>query len=265
MFPPHAGLTSIEHVFDHSPVTDDPTAPAALLRAPRADRLAAARAAAGQADRRFGITTPGRPLETLPALAALLPGGALSTGAAYSVLGSVALATALLAGPSAAGEWCGVVGVPGFGAEAAAAMGVDLDRTVLVPDPGPELVAVVSSLVGALAVVLVGPPGPVGDAEAGRLAVRLRQRGTALVVCGRWPRSEAELSLTDGDWHGLGAGHGHLSGRLATVTVHARRTARPRQARLWLPDREGRVLAVREAARDLPVRPAATLTRSAAG
>ncbi|GAA4302819.1 hypothetical protein GCM10023162_04710 [Klenkia terrae] len=39
MFPPHAGLTSIEHVFDHSPVTDDPTAPAALLRAPRPDLL----------------------------------------------------------------------------------------------------------------------------------------------------------------------------------------------------------------------------------
>ncbi|SDO21424.1 hypothetical protein SAMN05660199_01537 [Klenkia soli] len=250
-------------MFDDPPVPDHPPVRLPAPRADRADRLAAARAAAGQADRRFGITTPGRALQTLPALAALLPGGALSTGSAYSVLGSVALATALLAGPSAAGEWCGVVGVPGFGAEAAAAMGVDLDRTVLVPDPGPELVGVVSALVGALAVVLVGPPGPVGEAEAGRLAVRLRQRGTALVVCGPWPRSEAELSLADSTWHGLGAGHGHLAGRLATVTVHARRAARPRRARLWLPDPEGLVRPAPTSALDLPVLPAATLTRSA--
>ena len=52
-----------------------------------------------------------------PALAGLLDGG-LQPGAAYSVSGG-ALLLALLAEPSQAGSWCGVVGIPELGAEAA--------------------------------------------------------------------------------------------------------------------------------------------------
>src|SRR5690606_32049435 len=72
-----------------------------------------------------------RALPTSPALARLLPGGALRQGAAYSVLGSVSLAMALLAEASAAGSWCAVVGAPDFGVEAAAGMGIELERLVL--------------------------------------------------------------------------------------------------------------------------------------
>jgi len=72
---------------------------------------------------------------THEALADLLPDGGLKEGAAYSVSPSSALVMALLAGPSAAGSWCGVVGMPEFGVEAAEAMGLDLDRLVLVPSP----------------------------------------------------------------------------------------------------------------------------------
>src|SRR4051794_20810431 len=56
-------------------------------------------------------------LPTTEAIAAVLPGGAIRQGAAYSVDGSMTLAMAMLAGPSASGAWCGVVGVPDFGAE----------------------------------------------------------------------------------------------------------------------------------------------------
>ncbi|HWI31582.1 MAG TPA: hypothetical protein VNT50_08815, partial [Microbacterium sp.] len=70
-----------------------------------------------------------------PALAALLPGGGLRPGAAYSVAPSASLLFALLGPPSRAGSWCGAVGMPQFGAEAAEAMGVDLERLVLIPDP----------------------------------------------------------------------------------------------------------------------------------
>ncbi|MEI4272467.1 hypothetical protein TEK04_12115 [Klenkia sp. LSe6-5] len=219
-----------------------------------AERLAAARSAVAAADSRFGTSTPRRPLETLPGLGGLLPAGALHTGAVYSVLGSVTLATALLAGPSAAGEWCGVVGVPGFGAEAAAGMGVDLSRTVLVPDPGPDPVGVVDALVGALTVVLVGLPGRVAPGEANRLTARLRQRGAALVVhaphsaSAAWPQTEAQLTVTGGEWRGLGEGHGHLAGRIAEVAVQGRRSGRAQRTRLWLPDAEGRVRPVLETA-----------------
>src|SRR5476649_2685772 len=52
-----------------------------------------------------------RALPTHPALAELLPGAALTAGGVYAV-NSTALALALLQGPSAAGSWCAVVGVP---------------------------------------------------------------------------------------------------------------------------------------------------------
>src|SRR4051794_15451831 len=79
-----------------------------------------------------------RTLPTLPALADLLPGGGRRVGASYSVEGSASLAMALMAGPAANGAWCGVVGMPEFGAEAAAGLGIDLTRVVLVPRPGEQ-------------------------------------------------------------------------------------------------------------------------------
>ncbi|MGH3322768.1 MAG: hypothetical protein ACRDN9_21835 [Streptosporangiaceae bacterium] len=183
-----------------------------------------------------------RPLETLPALAGLVPGG-LSAGAAYSVTGSATLAMALMAGPSAAGQWCGVVGVPEFGAEAAAATGVELARTILVPDPGDAWLGVTSTLVDVLSVIVVRPATRVYDAEASRLAARLRQRGTTLVALGDWPRAEARLAVTDSTWVGVGDGHGHLRGRQVTVGVTGR-SGRPHRSRLWLPAPDAQIRAV---------------------
>ncbi|HYJ67446.1 MAG TPA: hypothetical protein VEX15_07260 [Nocardioidaceae bacterium] len=196
-----------------------------------------------------------RPLDTLPALAGLLPHGALRAGATYSVVGSTALTMALVAGPSAAGAWCGVVGMPGFAAPTAADLGIDLDRLVLVPDPGSRWLSVVGALIDSLAVVVVRPPTAVRDAEAARIAARLRQREAVLITCGAWPRHEANLAITESSWLGVGAGHGHLTARQATISVEGRGTAvRPRQARLWLPDAEGVVRVADEpATTDAPV------------
>jgi hypothetical protein len=209
---------------------------------PAEARLAAARSAAARARRLHGGVSQAQTLDTHPALAGLLPGGSLRAGSAYCVEGSTALAMVLMAGPSAAGGWCGVVGLPGFGAESAAALGVDLDRLVLVPRPGAGWLSVVTTFVDALTVVLVEPQGAVSPAEASRLAARLRQRGGVLVSCGPWPQAEARLTVADGDWAGLGAGHGHLTGRQVSVLAQGRGTAvRPRRARLWLPDVDGKV------------------------
>lgn len=185
--------------------------------------------------------TPGarQRLETLPALADLVPGG-LSTGTAYSVSGSTMLALALLAGPSGAGRWCGVVGVPELGAEAAAAAGVGLARTILVPDPGDRWLAVTSTLADVVAVLVVRPATTVHDAEASRLAARLRQRGTTLIALGDWPRAEARLRVDDSTWVGLGEGHGHLRGRQVTVAVTGR-SGRGHSSRLWLPSPDQRI------------------------
>ena len=77
-----------------------------------------------------------RALPTLPAVSELLAGASLRGGSAYSVRGSPALVMALMAGPSAEGAWCGVVGMPSFGAEAARGLGVDLERSCWCPSRG---------------------------------------------------------------------------------------------------------------------------------
>ena len=181
-----------------------------------------------------------RSLPTNDALARLLPGGALKQGAAYSVLGSTSLAMALLAAASEAGSWCAVVGVPDFGIEAAAGMGIDLERLVLVPAPGDQWLPVTAALLDVLTLVVLRPPARIGDAAASRLAARLRQRGATLVTLGDWPQSEAQLRVTDSRWSGIGDGHGCLRGRQVTVAVSARSDV-ARTGRLWLPDAEGRL------------------------
>ncbi|WP_216822851.1 hypothetical protein [Aeromicrobium sp. A1-2] len=172
-----------------------------------------------------------QPVATHPAFAGLLQ---LQTGASYAV-DSASLAMALMAGPSADGAWCGVVGTAELGLEAAAAAGVDLRRTILVPDPGDAWLEVTAALIDVLGVVVLAAPGEVSAKEVSRISARLRQRGGILISYGAWPRCEATVSMRDAEWVGVGQGHGHLQARRVTVEVR-RGTAPARTGRLWLPD-----------------------------
>lgn len=160
---------------------------------------------------------------TLPALADLVP---LHAGGTYGV-DSAALALAMAAGASAAGEWVGFAGWPDFGVEAAAGLGIELARTVLVPDPGEHWLEVTAALVDVLRVVVLRPPSSVSARAAEVLESRLRTRSAVLVVWGDWPRCEARVSLEDSRWSGPMAGRGWLDERHARVAV--RRGARPAQ------------------------------------
>ncbi|GAB2458950.1 hypothetical protein HD599_001425 [Conyzicola lurida] len=177
-----------------------------------------------------------RSLPTHPAIARLLPGGGLQQGSVYSVVGSGTLLMALLAGPSAAGSWCGIVGVPEFGIEAAARFGIDLERLVLVPNPGDQWLGVTAAIADVMGIVVARPPKRASDTSIARLSARLRQRGSTLIVLGNWPQSDAILTLSQSDWSGIGDGHGYLEARQATVTVTSSTGGRPKSARLWLPD-----------------------------
>ena len=130
-----------------------------------------------------------------PALASLLPGGGLRPGAAYSLPRSTSVLLALLAQPSQSGSWCGVIGMPRLGAEAAEGLGVDLSRLVLIPDPGARWLAVTSTVAEVLPVVAVRPSGRAADGEIARLAARLRDRGAVLLVQGPWPQAEAVIEV----------------------------------------------------------------------
>ena len=119
-----------------------------------------------------------QPVHTHPALAGLLQ---LQTGSSYGA-GSASLAMLLLAGPSSDGAWCGVVGSSEFGLEAAAAAGVELSRTILVPDPGEAWLEVTAALIDVLGVVAVRPPAEVSAEGCG---AALGRSATAGVDPGR--------------------------------------------------------------------------------
>jgi hypothetical protein len=175
-----------------------------------------------------------RDLETVPALRPIVQ---LQAGGVYEIdptVAGVSLAWGLLAGPSAAGAWGAVVGVPDFGAEAAAGLGVRLDRVICVPDPGQGWIDAVAALIDVVSVLVVRPTGRIGDGVASKVAARLRTREAALISLGPWPRAEVRLSATRPRWGGAGQGEGHLRARL--LNVEARRgTAPPRRADVWFP------------------------------
>jgi hypothetical protein len=177
---------------------------------------------------------PGRALPTHPALAEV---ASLRAGGVYAVDG-VPLALTALAGPSRAGEWGAVVGVPDFGAEAAVELGVALERTILVPTPGEHWLEATAALVDVAGLVVVRPPSAVPARTAERIQARLRTRGAALVaLCdlpgADWPRADLRLSAEQ-RWHGVGQGEGRLRERSLRI-----RAQRGRQGQRWaagLPD-----------------------------
>jgi hypothetical protein len=171
------------------------------------------------------------PVPVLPALSGLV---SLRTGGSYGV-DSASLALALAAGASQAGEWVGFAGWPDFGAEAAADLGIELTRTVLVPDVGEHWLEVAAALVDVLKVVVLRPPARVDAKSAGVLDARLRKRSAVLVVWGDWPRCEARLSLEEARWSGPDRGHGRLRARRVRVAVR-RGAAPPVRADLAFPD-----------------------------
>lgn len=184
-----------------------------------------------------------RILPVAPSLTGLLPHRGLRRGSTVAVAtgppvhnGGTSLMLALLAAASRSGSWCAVVGVPALGAVAAAETGLVLERTALVPHPGPEWATVVAALIDGVDVVVTAVPGAVSAALSSRLAARARQRGSVLVPYGPWEGADVTLRVIQGVWEGLGPGRGRLRRRQVTVAARGRgAAARPKELRLWLP------------------------------
>jgi hypothetical protein len=193
-------------------------------------------------------------LPVVPSLAGLLPDGGLRRGSTLVVTGvsgsepegagSISLAFALLAAASNAGSWCALVGMTGLGAVCAHDLGIDLDRSAVVPRPGPAWAEVTATLIEGVDLVLLCPPFPPRPAMARRLAAKVRERRAVLLVApGRagWPvHPDVRLEVAEVCWDGVGAGEGYLRGRQMRVTATGRRSAaRARSAHLWLPSARG--------------------------
>jgi hypothetical protein len=196
-----------------------------------------------------------RTLPVVPALASLLPDGGLRRGSTVCVGGgpaSSSLALALVAEASSLGSWCAAVGWPALGIAAAAELGVALERFPLVASPPPaEWPTIVAALLDAFDVVLVRSPPRLRLGDARRLSARARERGAALVLVGggaaRVEGADVRLTTERAEWHGVGDGHGHLTGRVVDVVAGGRGAAsRGRRARLWLPGPDGGISPVEE-------------------
>ena len=197
-------------------------------------------------------------LPVLPALRELLPRGGLARGSVVTVAGFGLLALALAAGASADGVWCGIAGVPEAGMLAAAGLGLDAERTLLVPDPGHAWPQVVASLLDGCELVLLRPPakapppGAQGVQVRQRLEATLRRGRGVLLVVGDWPGAQVRLRVLTQGWTGLGDGHGRLRACCAQVMADGRGQASVARTRwLWLPAEDGGIAAAEPA--DIPV------------
>ncbi len=180
-------------------------------------------------------------LPVLPAFRELLPAG-LRRGSVVASGDWGLLCLALAAGAAADGAWCAVVGVPSFGVQAAADVGLDPGRLLLVPEPGRGWPQVVASLLDGFDIVLLRLPDQPSAGLRHKLEAAARRYGSVLVVAGDWPGAQARLAVTDAQWAGIGAGHGRLRARRARVVASGRGAGElQRSAWLWLPGPDGAV------------------------
>jgi hypothetical protein len=178
-------------------------------------------------------------LPVLPALAELLPGG-LPRGTVVAAGRWGLLCLALAAGASAAGAWCAVTGVPQLGVAAAAGVGLELSRMLVIPDPGASWPQVVISLLDGCELILLRPPDRPPAGVRRKLEASLRRSGGVLVVAGDWDGAQSRVLVTQQEWAGIGDGHGRLRARRVQVTADGRgAAARPRTRWLWLPGPDG--------------------------
>jgi hypothetical protein len=193
-----------------------------------------------------GVASVGQPrdrvLPVLPALRGLFPHEGLQRGSVVAVPGGGLLSLAIAAGASAAGAWCAVVGQPELGVRAAAGVGVDPARMLLVGAPGERWPQVTAALLDGCELVLICPPAQPAPHVKRHVEATLRRAGGVLVVTGDWAGAQARLWVDAQQWAGMGQGHGRLMRRRVHVLASGRGAAtRPAHRWLWLPGPDGGV------------------------
>lgn len=191
----------------------------------------------------FARSTPS--LRTLPApgpIAELLPHHGLVRGSTVHISGAASLRAGLIASVTGSGGWAALVGSPDLGLLAAAEMGADLKRCALVPDAGPDPIAVAAVLVDGVDLVMLSLGGlDVPPSRARAVTSRARRNGAVLVVTdGRWPTVDLQLDARVAGYRGLEVGHGRITG--VELAVEARtRGQQPRRATVAITGQAGTV------------------------
>ena len=192
-------------------------------------------------------------------LAQLVPDGGLIRGSTVTIggVGATSLALQLSTAASQSGSWVVVVGLNDLAPVAVLEANLDAERIAFI-DPGDSgrHVDVLAALIGAVDVIVLDARLSLRPSDGRRLASRLRERGSILIVVSPGGAVNSslsvDLSLTVGDaqWEGLGRGHGHLRSRHVRVGVNGRgRASRTARCELLLPAIDAQV-AIAESERE---------------
>lgn len=160
------------------------------------------------------------------ALAEVIGDAHLRAGSVVQVTGSTTLMLAMAGAACARRGWCAVVGMPDVGLLAAAELGIDLGRTILVPDPGARTAQVLAAIVDGLDVVLLGPCPGLRDRDRRSLTARLRRRGGTVLTVAPWPETDLLVTVTVAEEAVLHDDCRPFRGRSLEVTVRYRGTER---------------------------------------
>ena len=196
----------------------------------------------------------------LEPLERLVPDGGLIRGSTITVggVGATSLALQLSTAASQSGSWVVVVGLNDLAPAAVLEANLDAERVAFI-DPGNSgrHVDVLAALIGAVDVIVLDARLSLRPSDGRRLASRLRERGSILIVVspGGAVNSSlsADLSLTvsDAQWEGLGCGHGHLRSRRVRVGIDGRgRASRTARCELLLPSVGAQVAAAESECED---------------
>jgi hypothetical protein len=180
-----------------------------------------------------------------------MPDGGLIRGSTITIggVGATSLALQLSTAASQSGSWVVVVGLNDLAPAAVLEANLDAERIAFI-DPGNSgrHVDVLAALIGAVDVIVLDARLSLRPSDSRRLASRLRERGSILIVVspGGAVNSSlsADLSLTvsDAQWEGLGCGYGHLRSRRVCVGVNGRgRASRTARCELLLPSVDAQV------------------------
>lgn len=205
-----------------------------------------------------------RTIPVVDELADIFPDGGIVRGRVLSCQGPAASTAALVTVGAAmrAGAWLAVVDVSTFGADAAAELGVPLERVVRVDtavseavgagDVSPETQAadwidVMGAATDGFDLVVTRVPaalrGERRPAAVRKLTSRITQRGAVVVVLGDPGVLSCDVALTTVGvvWEGLGQGNGHLRRRHIEVEASGRRQPGVRRCGLELVGTASRV------------------------
>lgn len=201
-----------------------------------------------------------RTIQIEPALSRLFPDAGLQRGHIIGCRGVAArsLSLALAARPVAAGAWLAVVGLDDFGVEAAVELGVPAERVVAIAaTTAHEWAERTAAAADGFELILTAPPTG-ADRAMRQVRQRLKARGGVLIAvprsgsgAGSCSGADIEISTSDDEWYGIGAGHGRLMARRVTVRSSGRRVPRPVTVDCWLPGPDGRVDVVQTGRSDI--------------